>query len=311
MLTGPDAAGWDTLAIVVWRFSDGKAGHDTQSRGLVTALSDRVSLSCCDIAVTHGRKAIWWWLRGRYPPGDSFPAPDLLIGAGHATHFHLLAARRSRGGRSVVLMKPSLPGRCFDLCLVPQHDRAPQCANLVTTEGTLNTVRRGGSHDAETGLIVLGGPSRHVRWDDAHVLRQVEQLCRHRPKNRWWLTTSRRTPASLTGRLRALKNVAFVPFGATTPDWLPAHMAQAGEVWVTGDSVSMIYEALASGASVGLLDVPARDGDSRVVAGAGALVERGWVAAPEQWQLAPGPDQPLDEAARCADWIVERWLSAS
>jgi mitochondrial fission protein ELM1 len=298
------------VAIVVWRFSDGKAGHDSQSRGLVGALSERVSLSCCDIDVAHAGNAVRWWLRGRYPPGESFPAPDLLIGAGHATHFHLLAARRSRGGRSVVLMKPSLPGRWFDLCLVPQHDRAPPRANLVTTCGTLNAVRRGGRHAADTGLIVLGGPSRHVRWDDAHVLGQVEQLCRQRPKSRWLLTTSRRTPARLTGTLRTLNEVVFEPFDATRPEWLPAHMARAGEVWVTRDSVSMVYEALGSGARVGLLDVPARGADSRVAAGVDALVERGWVAAPGQWQLAPGPDQPLDEAARCADWIMEQWLSA-
>jgi mitochondrial fission protein ELM1 len=299
------------VAIVVWRFSDGRAGHDNQSRGLVNALSDRVSVSCCDIGVARGRMALWWWMRGHYPPGESLPAPDLLIGAGHATHFHLLAARRSRGGRSVVLMKPSLPAAWFDLCLVPQHDGVRQGDRLLTTRGTLNAIRPGGSHDADRGLIVLGGPSRHVHWDDDHVLRQIEQLCRHRPGRQWWLTTSPRTPAGLTGRLRALPGVETVPFDATRPDWLAQHMALAGEVWVTVDSVSLVYEALGSGARVGLLDVPARGGNNRVAAGAAQLIEQGWVAAPGQWRLAPGPAVPIDEAARCADWIIERWLSAS
>jgi hypothetical protein len=72
----------------------------------------------------------------------------------------------------------------------------------------------------------------------------------------------------------------------------------------------MIYEALGSGARVGLLDV-ADAGHSRVTAAIDKLVDAGWVAAPGQWRLAAGPDQPLDEAARCADWMVQRWLNAS
>jgi hypothetical protein len=159
-------------------------------------------------------------------------------------------------------------------------------------------------------LIVVGGPSRHFRWDDASVIEQIEQLQLQRPKARWWLTTSRRTPRELTERLRRLRGPVFTGCADTSPDWLPARLADAGEVWVTRDSVSMIYEALSSGARVGLLDV-ADAGHSRVAAAIDKLVDAGWVAAPGQWRLAAGPEQPLDEAARCADWMVRRWLNAS
>ena len=298
------------MATVIWRFSDGKAGHDNQSKGLVNALSERVPVSSHEIALEPGRRALWWWLGRRYPPGDHLPAPDLLIGAGHRTHLHLLAARRSRGGRCVVLMQPSLPNNWFDLCLVPQHDGAVPGDNLLVTRGVLNTIRPGAGHDSDTGLIVVGGPSRHVRWDDASVIEQIEQLQLQRPKARWWLTTSRRTPKELAERLRRLRGPVFTGFADTSPDWLPARLAEAGEVWVTRDSVSMIYEALSSGVRVGLLDV-ADAGHSRVAAAIDKLVDAGWVAAPGQWRLAAGPEQPLDEAARCADWMVQRWLNAS
>ena len=39
-----------------------------------------------------------------------------------------------------------------------------------------------------------------------------------------------------------------------------------------------------------------------------ALVARGWAGVPGQWRLAAGPDQPLNEAARCANWIKDQWL---
>ena len=41
-------------ARVVWRFSDGKPGHDCQSLGLVDALRRRLPLQCYDIPVQTG-----------------------------------------------------------------------------------------------------------------------------------------------------------------------------------------------------------------------------------------------------------------
>jgi mitochondrial fission protein ELM1 len=296
------------VTTVIWRFSDGKPGHDSQSRGLVGALSRRLAIDCHDLPAVPLRKAVGWLLTRRYPPGAALPAAALLIGAGHATHLPMLAARRRYGGRSLVLMKPSLPCACFDLCLVPRHDMAAAADKVLLTEGVLNTLWRSDNHDPEAGLIIIGGPSRHVRWDDDSMVRQVEALLRRRPKRRWWLTTSPRTPLALAERLcRNSPQTQCLPYTQAPPDWLPSRLSEAGEVWVSRDSVSMVYEALTAGAQVGLLDVPVI-GRRRVTAAIDSLVENGWVTAPGEDRLAAGPPQPLNEAARCADWIVREWL---
>lgn len=296
---------------VIWRFSDGKPGHDSQSNGLIDALSRRLAVQRFELHTVAGWRAGAWWLGRRFPPGARLPAPSLLIGAGHATHLPMLAARRRYGGRSVVLMKPSLPCACFDLCLVPQHDAAGPADNVLVTQGVLNGVRGSDRHDPDTGLVVLGGPSRHVRWDDDNMVRQVHDLLRRRPRGRWRLTGSRRTPAALVERLqRELPWLEVLPYTQTPAGWLAARLAEAGEVWVSRDSVSMIYEALSSGARVGLLDVPARR-RSRVARGIDTLIARGWVSAPGRTAPTGGPARPLDEAARCADWIVQQWLSGN
>lgn len=297
------------MTTVIWRFSDGRSGHDNQSRGLVGALSRRLPVRSYDLSAAPVLQAAARWLTQRYPPGDKLPAPDLLIGAGHATHPAMLAARRRYGGRSVVLMQPSLPNRWFDLCLVPQHDVPAMRDNVLVTQGVLNAIVRGGGHDPDTGLIIIGGPSRHVHWNDGSIAGQVEDLQRRRPVRRWWLTTSPRTPPALAESLRRqLPQLQVMAYAQAPPGWLPARLAEAGEVWVSRDSVSMVYEALTSGARVGLLDVPAA-GDNRVAAGIDRLIDNGWVTAPGETHLAPGPPQPLDEAARCADWIVREWLN--
>jgi hypothetical protein len=295
------------MTTIVWRFTDGKAGHDAQSRGLLRALQERVTVSCFDIAVKQGSGGFWPWLSGGYRYGACLPAPDLLIGAGHATHWYILAARRRWGGRTIVLMKPSLPLSWFDLCLVPEHDGPLPAANVLSTLGSLNSIQPCLDHDADTGLIILGGPSRHYRWDNDEILNQLERLVKERPLKKWLLTTSRRTPESMLRCLLDRAEFQCVPYALTDSDWLPDRLSEAGEVWVSEDSVSMIYEALTAGAPLGLLKVQ-RGKDNRITSGVDALVERGWVGAPGQWRLAAGPGQALNEAARCADWIKDQWL---
>jgi len=295
------------LPVIIWRFVDGKAGHNAQSRGLVTALQERLTVAVFDVPVAKGSPGFRSWLTASYRPGRNLPAPDLLLGAGHATHWHLLAARRRWGGRIVLLMKPTLPVSWFDLCLVPEHDGLPAAANVVTTRGVLNSLRAGGEHTANTGLILLGGPSRHFKWRDSDILSQLEKLVRQRPVKRWLLTTSPRTPESLLKALVGRPEFDCTPYSSGNRDWLPDRLSEAGEVWVSEDSVSMIYEALTAGTRVGLLQVK-RSRHNRLTAGIDALVKEGWVGAPGQLQLAAGPEQPLNEAQRCADWIKEHWL---
>ncbi len=293
------------MSLILWRFTDGRPGHDRQTLGLVTALQEQGDFTVHELPVRSGARAFRWWLGCHYPPGKALPAPDLLLGAGHATHPHLLAARRCRGGRIVLCMKPSLPLAWFDLCLIPRHDAPPAVGNALVTEGVLNNLRPGENQAAGSGLIVLGGPSRHCRWDNATMLAQVRQLIAARPLQHWRLTTSPRTPPQLRAQLEA-GPWEFVPFDTCAAGWLPQQLAEAGEVWISEDSVSMIYEALTAGARVGLLSVP-RGGSNRVTREIDSLVTNRRVGRPGEWQPAPVADRPLNEAARCAEWI-QQWL---
>jgi len=297
------------VSTIIWRFSDGRPGHDVQTLGLVQALQVQADVELFTVRVGDGPSGLWLWLSGRYPGAASLPPPDLLLGAGHRTHFHLLAARRRWGGRIILCMKPSLPLSWFDLCLIPEHDAPPRVANVLVTAGVLNTVQPGGRHHADTGLIVLGGPSRHFDWDEDDILQQLDQLLQARPCRRWLLGTSPRTPASLARRLAGRPEFEYVPYAGSGNGWLAQRMAEAGEVWVSEDSVSMLYEALSSGARVGVLKV-GRSAANRVTAGVDALVERGWLGRPGDWQPGAGPDRPLNEAGRCAAWVRQQWLSA-
>lgn len=299
--------------------SDGKPGHVNQSLGLAEALARATPTAIHTVAPLP----IWrTWLallldRAPRPP---FPAPDLLIGAGHATHLTLLALRRAYGGRAVVLMKPSLPRRAFALCIVPEHDGVEPDARTLVTEGALNRIRPPALRTTETatrGLLLIGGASTHFAWDSDAVLLQIQSITARTPAIQWTLTTSRRTPEDFVAQLpKTVPNLTVVPHTATSPDWLPAQLARCDNVWVTPDSASMVFEALTAGADVGVFDLPVNP-KSRVAWAIARLADAGRVTRFTAWcaQKTPYPalrrktNPPLAEADRCAAWILD-WLGA-
>ncbi|MDX1512192.1 MAG: mitochondrial fission ELM1 family protein [Gammaproteobacteria bacterium] len=296
--------------VVVWRVSDGLAGHDNQSLGLAEALARRVPVDPHTLPARALGGALARWLSGRYPELDPLPGPDLIIGAGHGTHATMLAARRCRGGRAVVLMSPSLPVACFDLCIAPAHDglRGPR---VIVTRGALNRVRPRPPRTGGPGLVLLGGPSRHFLWRDDSVLEKTGAVLAAASDSEWIIATSRRTPAALAAKLESLTRagVTLVRHESTGSGWLAEALARASRVWVTEDSVSMIYEALTSGAPVGLIGLD-RAGTDGVCAEIDRLAAEGWVRRIADHGQAPGlepPPEVLDEAGRCAGILLERW----
>ncbi len=296
----------------VWRFSDGKPGHDNQSRGLVNALARRLELECYDFSVSPFRiSRTLAWLRGVVSGGDTLPAPDLLIGAGHSTHLPLLTAARRYGGRHIVLMKPSLPIGCFELCIIPEHDGLPAAPGRLITRGMLNRIQGNKNKEADRGLILVGGPSRHHGWDAGNLIMMVRKICQRSPDIQWTVANSRRTPAATLRRLQQLESarLTVVPWDTVDSNWLPEALSHSATVWVSEDSASMVYEALTAGAATGLLPIP-RLRDSRISHGVSNLVRDGLLTPYAAWiegaSLCP-PEHSFNEAERVADWMIGQW----
>ena len=294
--------------LVVWIISDGKPGHLNQSRGMAEALARILPTDIRIIPAVSRGQAVWRLLPKRWPTAD-LPHPDLIVGAGHATHLSLLAARRATGSPTAVLMKPSLPRRWFDFLIVPAHDQIEADARTFVSQGALNRITpvlSPGPARAQRGLILVGGESRHFEWNSDAVATQIRSVLARTPELRWTLTTSRRTPDDFVSRLPHFDTLEVVPHTATSPDWLLARLAESGTVWVTPDSVSMVTEALTAGADVGVFDLPVNP-KSRVGWAVAELADAHRITRFIQWcahgTLYPNT-VPLAEADRCANWIL-------
>lgn len=286
---------------LIWILSDGKAGHLSQTRGLAGALVARMGGQIREIDLAG--KRFWGKLRVIWGQGAAVRAqgaPDFIIAAGHGTHLPLLLSGcLFKRAKTVVCMKPSLPMSWFDCSVVPRHDLtsdvlAKPPAHIIPTLGALHGVKPSPELPKTHTLILIGGPSKEYGWDELQVIEQLKAVSRN-PKSEgsgeehFLLTTSRRTPAGFVAVLRReCPSIDVVPVEETPRGWVAEKLRYAKAVWVTRDSISMIYEALGSGAPVGLLKMRSLKGpgasSSRVAKGIEMLEVDGWVTPFDVWK---------------------------
>ena len=296
--------------LVIWRLVDGKPGHEKQSEGLLQGIEALRSVEVYDFDMRF--KALFWRQIRRHAlrGAADIPAPDITLGVGHRTHLPTLIARNVCGGKSVVLMKPTLPHRLFDLIFLPRHDRYWRKDNLVETRGVV-CPSADHAKAANSGLILLGGTNRHFQWRSTDIAAQVSAIVHASPDVDWQVCDSRRTPGALRNALPAAANLRYRSWQATAGDFLEQALGTARYVWVTADSASMLYEALSAGAQVGVIALDAkRPGrDNKHVRGIRLLLSQGHVFSTTDGFRLQGSLMPphfYPENRRCAEIVVER-----
>jgi len=291
--------------LVAWVVSDNKKGHENQLSGLIEALSLRLNITS-------------FWLR--YTGFKFFKTlpkvkPDLIICAGHGTHFRALALKLLYGGKLIVLMKPSLPSSFFDGCIIPAHDSPTEKKNIFKTLGPLNPYRPEQKDVELPSTILLGGVSKHFYWNEKTLFSDIEVLAK-RLKSPVWIIGSRRTPMSTIVSLRERYSDAGLRVNVFSSeqlpaDWLKQNLPKLPYIWVTQDSMNMLYEALTVGACVGMIELkPKKNG--RVLKGTVSLLERGWVRVLDaNCELTPCDKITIpafNESDRVAKWIIDTQL---
>lgn len=295
--------------LVVWRFVDGKPGHEKQSAGLLQGIEALRSIAVYEFDMRF-KAMLYRQLRACLSGGETdLPRPDLLIGVGHHTHMPLLIARLICGGKSVVLMKPSLPQSWFDLLFIPQHDRHRRTPNVIETRGVICPTTDA-QKDPGHGLILLGGANPHFVWSIHQIAAQISAIAEAAQDVHWQVCDSRRTPSGSGEVLPAAANLTYRPWRSTPPDFLEKTLARATYVWVTADSASMLYESLSARAHVGVIHLepkhPRRG--NKHSRGVDLLSSQGHVRlATDGYDLGRSVDSPrfTPENHRCAQMIVD------
>ena len=288
--------------------SDGKAGHRSQALGLFKALQRQSAETVSFEEISIEDLALFTLIAGLFR--RSIPqlktSPDLIIGVGSHTQLRvLLLGKIYTQAKTVILMKPNYPLAWFDYSVIPEHDGIPASDRVIVTQGALNPIVNEQRHQSERILIALGGSSKRHQWNEDKVFASIEHIVKQHPNNEIIITTSRRTPEQFVERLNTypfLPHVHFFPVEQTPQGWIFEEMQQAEAVWVTEDSVSMIYEALTAGCRVGVIAMD-RTKQDRITTSVDGLLEKGIIS--ESLLLAQLPEpNAFKEAERVAIYLL-------
>ncbi|WP_445535778.1 mitochondrial fission ELM1 family protein [Acinetobacter sp. G18] len=288
--------------------SDGKAGHRSQALGLFQAMQRQQAnatfeeVSIHDLPIISLIKALFSSKKSLFKQ-----VPDFIFGVGSHTHFRVwLLGKIFKKAKTVILMKPNLPIAWFDYAVIPEHDGIPANSRVIVTRGALNPIRNENRHQKARILIALGGSSKRHQWNQEKVLLSVQQIVEHNPNSEIILTTSRRTPAEFIDILRQqsfAKYLQICPVEQTPQGWIFEEMQKAEAVWVTEDSVSMIYEALTAGCRVGVIAMDRLKQD-RITNSVDVLLEKKFIANVYDINLLP-EGQLLQEADRVVHQLTK------
>ncbi len=207
--------------------------------------------------------------------------PDIIISAGtKLSAVNYLLARQNQA-RALVLMRPGILGtKRFDLVIIPRHDRPGKRKNLVITSGALNLIgvdylKEKSALLLASGLIknnlaplrigvLIGGSSREFFIDPPLIKQVIDQIkiAALGLAADILLTTSRRTTKETEQAIKQqLENYAPVKLlilaGENNhPDVLGGILGLSNIIIVSGESISMISEAVASGKYVIVFSSP-------------------------------------------------------
>ena len=316
-------------SLSVLGFLDGRPGHEKQTRGIIKALGGLTPLSVSyenipEPSFFASLKQWGNWIASFFLPGRTNPEVpvDVIIGTGSRTHIPMLLYKKnctahfSATPKVITCMTPNFPlTGMFDLCFVPRHDTCRNDNNVFVTVGPPSTALSEGRHVREKGLLLVGGvDEKSHTWDSESVFSQVRTIVADGPEICWTISSSPRTPEETMAMLEEFAakedGVTFFRAEETPAGWIEEEYSKNQTVWVTADSVSMVYEALTAGCSVGVLPVAWKQEKNKFQQGLDYLYEKKMVTSFASW-LGGNKKMPqahsLNEAGRCAEEILRRW----
>ena len=245
----------------VYWFQDSKTGHLKQVQALLDQLKKEIELSIITINVTNQES-----FSKIFSNQDQFDGPTILIGAGHEVYSKILQAKKylkktiSKDLFSIAVLRPSYKLSSFDLIIAPEHDfrkkRIPE--NVIPFQGSLSATSQN-PVDENMAIIAIGGPSKHYKFDQEILIRQLQYILSVHPKHKFKIFNSRRTPEVLNLRLKnelnKYPNAKFIDLNSPESNTFQASLNESALKFVTPDSSNLVFEALSVNGQTYLIQI--------------------------------------------------------
>lgn len=309
-----------------WVVTDGKAGMESQCVGLAEALGLSPVVKRVVLRTPWRQLSPYFRLghaRAFAAEGDTLapPWPDLLIASGRlsvaASLFVREQSRRS-GHRTITVQvqDPVISPSHFDLVIAPRHDRLTG-KNVISTLGALHRItpaklaehaEKLAAHLKEMPRpyigVLLGGSNGAYRFGEQEMAALAASLVSvvKASGGSLLITPSRRTGERNMAVLASVLGdiPAFIWNGEGENPYFGI-LGLADQIVVTGDSINMVSEAIATGEPVHVFELPG--GSDKFNRFHAAMRERGLTHTFAGHLEPHAPGAPADDMERAADAV--------
>lgn len=256
--------------------TDGKAGHENQSKAFARALS-------CDFDLVeiHFKSAFHKFLSylfdhlGIHSLELFKSIPDknsnyaAVLGTGSGTFYAAKSLARKMGVKCGVVLYPrGYRIATFDCVLAPAFDRPAPAPNVITipvnlvasdeafyATGTEAFRARHTPSEKPAVAVIVGGPNKCSTMSADWMKAQLERIFADTPDAEHWVTTSRRTPPEVEAVVDSFPFDYKLLYSKDHFNPIPAFVKLARTLYVTAESTGMISESCTFGtAEVRVLD---------------------------------------------------------
>ena len=263
--------------------TDGKAGHENQSKAFARALGCEF-----DLVEVHFKSKLHKALSYLFdrigirtlsllcsPSPSSFASCCAVIGTGSGTFYAAKAMARKLGVKCGVVLYPrGYDLASFDCVLAPAFDRPAKAPNVIEIPANLVAAdeafyakgvaafleKRGRdvpAPDENAVAVIVGGPNKCSTMTPAWMKTQLDAIFAssrqlpstnyHLPTPQFWVTTSRRTPADVEAVVDSYPWDYKLIYSRDHFNPIPAFVKLAKKLYVTAESTGMLSEACTFG----------------------------------------------------------------
>jgi len=248
--------------------TDGKAGHENQSKAFARALGCGFDLAEVHFKSRFHKTLSYLFDRvgirtlslldfGKQAVGRSAGAYSAVLGTGSGTFYAAKAMARKIGVKSGVVLYPrgyDIPS--FDCVLAPAFDRPQRASNVVEIPANLVAAdaafyekgvaayRERTAVEPEVAVIV-GGPNKCSTMTAEWMKARLDEIFRLPGKKA--VTTSRRTPPEVEALVDSYPWDYRLLYSKDHFNPIPAFVRLAKKLYVTAESTGMLSEACTFG----------------------------------------------------------------
>ncbi|EIF51006.1 ELM1/GtrOC1 family putative glycosyltransferase [Sulfurovum sp. AR] len=236
--------------------SDGRPGHLNQSLAFVKYLN--VSYDVVSVTFKHQWfKALSYIFDkvGIYSENlfdiQLDKTYDMVVGTGSSTSYATKVLAKKMHARSVAMMLPRGYHYDFDIIFAQSHDNPPKQKNIIEILANFSYVEPKGLYKAQKKSIgiVIGGDNKSFTMLKEELQAQLDTIVDAYREYEVAITTSPRTSKEIEDLIASYAFDYEVIFSKNPVNPIPDFLEQCETVFITGDSTSMISEAVSYGKS--------------------------------------------------------------